>query len=414
MQEFYYEGATSDISSQPLQYVTEVLEELGFNNSKVLVEVVGDTADNFSANVKRIVVVDDERKPFKMIAKFAPTQAHLRLGDITQLFRNEIIMYTEVLPLFKELEENANVPETQRLKFAKCYGGCKEPEHEVILLEDLNLSGFSILDKTKSLSNECVITILKNIAKLHSLSHALRNTDPKKFDEFKNTLFDIWQNLEIKRLCYLNFVKDQAMALLTDGKQKDTFKRVIISDINTATAEVIKKYKDSHFTVILQGDLWTNNIMFKFDSENLVECIMIDYQVARVNIPPADLMYLIFSCTDHSTRLKYFNTWIDCYHTELAKALQYYGLQISSIYPKDQLYLDLKNYSKVAFDKSLLLASVTSLSSDEGVKVKEFLEQSDNHSQTALIDEFRNSEYFGKFKEKLEGLIDSFVQFDLF
>lgn len=59
------------------------------------------------------------------------------------------------------------------------------------------------------------------------------------------------------------------------------------------------------------------------------------------------------------------------------------------------------------------MANVTSLTADEGVKVKKFLEKGENVSKTALLDEFGDSDFFRTFKEKLEGLIDSFVYFDL-
>lgn len=263
MAEFKYIGAISDISPRQLQFVSEVLNENGINNEKVLIEVVGDAADNFSANVKRIVVEDTDKGPFEMIAKFAPTHDHLRFDNTSRIFMNESIMYTEVLPLFRELEELENVPETQKLKFAKCFGTSKEEPNEVVLLENLKLSGYSTLDKMKSLTNECVKSVLNDLAKLHSLSYVLRNADPKKFNELTHKLFDAWQNLETERLSYCSFVKEQAFAVLADEKQKQVLAACTFDHIDTTIKEFFEEYKNSKVNVILQGDPWTNNIMFK-------------------------------------------------------------------------------------------------------------------------------------------------------
>ncbi|KAJ0172757.1 hypothetical protein K1T71_011896 [Dendrolimus kikuchii] len=414
MAKFEYVGIIdNNISARQLQYLDEVLEKLGFINGKVFIELVGEETDNFGAKVKRITVVDAEKKTLKMIAKFSPSQENMRIGVTSQLFSNEIQMYTTVLTTFRELETAANIPEPQRLRFAKCYGAYKEAPNEMILLEDLQLAGFLTLDKTKPLSNECVKIVLKDLAKMHSLSYVLKTSNPEKFEEFEHDLFGVWNKMDIKSLNYCNYVKSEAFAVLTDEKQKQIFTTLTSSDMSVTTAEVIEKYKESKFTVILQGDPWTNNIMFKFKNDNLVEAVMIDYQTPMINIPSGDLMYLIFCCTDYATRNKYFNSWLDYYHTELATALNYHGLKVNSIYPKDQLNMDLKNFAKAGFAKSILIAHVTTMSSDEAIKVKASLEQGNDNSQPAISDSSCNTENIRNFKEKIVGLIDSYVEFNL-
>ncbi|MBN4724570.1 hypothetical protein H4F31_24640, partial [Escherichia coli] len=94
------------------------------------------------------------------------------------MFRNEHVMYTAVLPKFTELQKDAGIPENEQLRYAKCYGSLSEPPNEVILLEDLKTVDFTMLDRFQPLSNNCVKSVLKNFAKLHSVSMALRYKEP--------------------------------------------------------------------------------------------------------------------------------------------------------------------------------------------------------------------------------------------
>lgn len=141
---------------------------------------------------------------------------------------------------------------------------------------------------------------------------------------------------------------------------------------------------------------------------------MIDYQVSRVNIPPADLMYLMFMCTDQATRQKYFNSWIDYYHIGLLNSLQYHGLEINSIYPRDQLQMNLKKYGRVAFGISVYINYLITLSPEDAIKAKEYIAKGNDIAQSGLPDEFRYSKTMERYKKIIEELIDSFVEFSLF
>lgn len=81
-------GKIDTISSQQFKYICELIEEIGFKSSTIVFETLGEASHNFCSFVKRIVVVNDEGKSFKMIAKFAPTQTHIRLGNTSSLFLN--------------------------------------------------------------------------------------------------------------------------------------------------------------------------------------------------------------------------------------------------------------------------------------------------------------------------------------
>ncbi|XP_030030806.2 uncharacterized protein LOC115447738 [Manduca sexta] len=341
-----FEGATDNISERQLSFISEVLEKRGYKDTKVTIGAVGEAGDNFVAFVKRIIVRDDNGE-FRMIAKFAPQiEIHRMSTQSENLFKNEHIIYTVVLPKFQQLEEEANVPQENRLRFAECYGSLSEPPHEVILLEDLRVPDFIMLDRFKPLPEECIRSVLRNFATLHSLSFALKHKDLNTFNVLKNGFFDLWASMDggAEAFAYFSQLENSAASIVEGEERKKLLKGCIINAL-AATAKMSKQDEDSKHSIIQQGDSWTNNIMFKFDRDTLQESVMIDYQLSKVSNPCCDIMYLIFNCTDHKTRLQHFHDWIDYYHSELVKALSNFGLE-ANVYPREQLDADMEKIRK--------------------------------------------------------------------
>ncbi|XP_030030730.2 uncharacterized protein LOC115447684 [Manduca sexta] len=407
-----FEGATDNISEPQLAYIRGVLEKRGYKDTKVTIQAVGKDGDNFVASVKRIVV-RNENGEFRMIAKIATQHELLRANmALENIFRNEHIMYTSVLPKFHELEEQADLPKKDRLRFPECYGSLTAAPHEVILLEDLQVPGFIMMDRFKTLSDECIRSVLRNFALLHSLSYALKNKELDVFNEYKSALFDVWANAANKvETTFLKPIENILLTLVGGDQRKKLIKDSI--DHGLKLGLKLKKHdEDSKRSVIQHGDSWTNNILFRFDGGILQESILIDYQISRVSVPTFDVMYTIFNCTDHKTRLEHFYDWIDYYHSELEKALGNYGIKANYIYSRDQLYADLKRYAKVLFAVSLIVANNLVLNPEEAAKFKESIKKSMEDSEYS--DFSPNEEETNLLKKrKVEELVDSFVKFGL-
>ncbi|XP_049878738.1 uncharacterized protein LOC126375689 [Pectinophora gossypiella] len=407
-----FEGSIGDINQRQLEFIKSVIEENGFGGAKVNVEVVGKADDNYMATVKRITAEKDGNT-FKMVAKIASSVEQLRMAMNTAMaFRNESVMYTEVFPKFTDLEITAGVPKSERLRYAACYGCLLEEPNEVILLEDLKESNYVILDKSKSLENEAIKLILKNFARLHSLSFALMHIDPQTYTEFKGKVIDIWQagpNIE-QMTTFLVELETELLGILDDEKYRRPF-RGLISNMFALS----KKYQEHEkYSVIIQGDPWTNNIMFQLQDDKPVECCMIDYQISRFGNPANDLHYMIFNCTDYETRKKHYLDWIDYYHTELDHCLDNFGLKVNFIYPKDKFDADLKRYSKLGLVLSAMLGNVLVRKSEDAVKMKENMQKNlggdiEQFIESGKVTNLDDNTIY-KYKKRMEGVIDSFAE----
>lgn len=266
MTDFQFVGDISDLSVEQKDLIGNVLKEKGFKNVKVEVQPVGNAGDNYVANVLRISVERDGES-FKIIAKVAPKNDMKRtLGNIPLLFQNENVMYTEVLPKFTELEKAANIPEKERLRYAICYGTYLEAPNEIILLEDLEVPGFKMLDRFTSLTDDNVKIILKNFASLHSLSYVLKYKEPESFEKLVKRLANFWLILvDVPEITsWFSQIDADVQTLLNDDKYKTAVKNAVGQMIPRA-AKLAKIDARSKFSVIQQGDAWTNNIMFTIE-----------------------------------------------------------------------------------------------------------------------------------------------------
>uniref|UniRef100_A0A2A4JX92 CHK kinase-like domain-containing protein n=1 Tax=Heliothis virescens TaxID=7102 RepID=A0A2A4JX92_HELVI len=412
MAQYKFEGDFQSLNERQLEFVNEVVEKQGLKAKRVIFNTVGQAGDNFIGNVKRITI-DGESESMKMIVKIATSDEMARFAinhEIT--FRNEHIMYTEVLPKLVELQKAAGVPEKDQLRYAECYGSLNEVPNEVIILEDLNESHFSMLDKFKSLSNECVRNVLKGLATYHSLSFVLKKQEPEKYEDIKNKLTDGWSVVFSNPMMDIRWtlLESETIAFL-DDKHKHLVENKLINMLK-GRAQFLQS-EDESYSVIQQGDAWTNNIMFKLEDDS-IQSIMIDYQFSTNGNPTLDLLYIIFNCTDHETRSKYYHSWIDHYYLELDKSLSNFGLKASLVYPRNQLDIDMKKYARYMFHHCILFAHLLMRDPSEAADILESFKTVHLDDLEILKSENLQSATIGRIKNKIDEVIASYEEFGLF
>ncbi|XP_059046764.1 uncharacterized protein LOC131842238 [Achroia grisella] len=413
MAELRFEGEIYSFSKRQEELLRKVLKGRGYTDNKVIIETVGEAGDNYIANVKRIIVEEKDGHTFKMIAKVAPTNNMARAQvQPHMLFKNEGIMYTVILPKFEELQKSAGVPIEDRLRYAKCYGLILHAPEEIILLEDLQVLNFGILDRFKSLTNESIKLILKNFAILHSLSMVLKKQEPDVFEDYNNKLSDYYAAFantpEFK--LYIAGIENDSIEILDKTMYKNAI-RGSISKMPEVYAKVAKNESKLKYSVIIQGDGWTNNIMFKLEQEKPLEAIMIDYQLSKVSNPVSDILYMLFNCTDYANRHAHYHDWIDYYHMQLQKSLDYFDLKVELIFSRDQLDADLKRYSKLFMGNAIMVSTIIIRKSEDAAKLKESMETEANEIEEAMAKMHISNldqESVSVFKSRIEGLVDSY------
>lgn len=91
--------------------------------------------------------------------------------------------------------------------------------------------------------------------------------------------------------------------------------------------QVVKR-DDKRFNVLCHGDMWCNNVMFKYDEAGQpVDCLLVDYQMCNHNSPVIDLLYFIFTSPKQSLKLSHIDHFLQFYHTHLVANLKRLGYQ---------------------------------------------------------------------------------------
>lgn len=76
----------------------------------------------------------------------------------------------------------------------------------------------------------------------------------------------------------------------------------------------------------LHGDLWTSNIMFKYDEETApINAILIDFQMSSYGSPVIDLIYFIYTSAKDYIITEKANEMLAIYQKSLAETLQKTG-----------------------------------------------------------------------------------------
>lgn len=262
---YEFKGELENINQRQKEFISEVLRKQNYTGNDVIIENLGKKGDNYGSQVKRIKVVFDNGKEFSMIAKILPEamkgQIQLTANDI---FHNEALLFNVVLPKFKEIQEKFGLPEEDMFKYPLCYGTMVEVDNEIILLEDLVMSNFTMLDKTKTLNNETVKLVLKDVANFHAMSFVLRNKEPKTLDKLLeslvNPMFDP-KNIAQSQIFFQQIARD-VIEICHSSKYRNVISD-IMQNIITPWKKLISSDKGSKYSVIQHGDLWTNNIMFQ-------------------------------------------------------------------------------------------------------------------------------------------------------
>ncbi|XP_013149178.1 PREDICTED: uncharacterized protein LOC106111590 [Papilio polytes] len=274
------------------------------------------------------------------------------------------------------------------------------------------MSNFTMLDKTKTLNNETVKLVIKDVANFHAMSYVLRNKEPKTLDKLLeslvNPMFDP-KNIAQSQIFFQQIARD-VIEICHSSKYRNVISD-IMQNIITPWKKLISSDNGSKYSVIQHGDLWTNNIMFQVQNNQPTKCIFLDYQMSRESLPVSDIHYFIFNCTDYETRSKHYHEWMDYYHSELDRHLNHFGLKANYIYPRDKFDADLKRYGKAMLGGSFFVLNITLREAQEaGDLVIE-----DSEDGTEQVPKFKMGAIREKtqetIKNRIEGLIESCFEF---
>lgn len=255
--------------------LNRIAEKEGFVDFTTKVGSGSNVGDNFMGELLSAVITGKQKgknnneteTKLNLLCKLIPSNAQRRKEFQCELvFSRETYFYNNVAPDFLRFQEEKGLSsEEQFTAFPKCYEAVCDPENDVfvIIMQDLRPEGFEMWPKEKPTSTENAHLVMRELAKLHAVSFALKDQRPEQFEKYK-TLDDVthifldsdnFRNMFFQ--CY-----QRAIDALQDETHKDIMREVQKDTKSYFKSGLEGPTMDQH-GVVAHGDCWNNNILYR-------------------------------------------------------------------------------------------------------------------------------------------------------
>ncbi|XP_036321591.1 uncharacterized protein LOC118735750 isoform X1 [Rhagoletis pomonella] len=294
------------------------------------------SGENFMTLLQRIhldVVMQDATKTaVSYMVKTLPTNQFIRnLVQYWQIFDKESCTYNTYLPAFEEMYRNCGLD----VKFGPKVFQLPVPvehEGEILVMEDLRPIGFTNIKRQEGMDKAHTEATLRKVAQLHAASavyYDLHGPYPQLYDKCYCCEVDESYPARATRTKLLR----ECLPLYGDVCHLDEKLHSFCELACDPNQEAVPQ-QPHEFYVLNHGDLWSNNVMFRYDdSAAIKDTYLLDYQLNLYGSPAVDLYYLLLSSTNLDVKVSLFEYFVSFYHGELVKCLKLlkYGKKIPTL-----------------------------------------------------------------------------------
>ncbi|XP_054731375.1 uncharacterized protein LOC129239689 [Anastrepha obliqua] len=285
-----------------IQFIEDMTENaLRETNVKILkayFQMCGAGGENFCSHVYRIRVQYDlpqtgKRGELSVVVKCIQPVEGIDFLDELKVFGKEKTTFEETLPMLSLFLEPGE-------RFSgRLYHSVKRPVN-CLAFEDLNMSGYRIASRELGLDEKHARLVMKRIGQFHAISMHLAKKKP-----FIRQLYNqgmLSRNALKPESFLLRFFTGNAKALLKLITKWSDFSNIAdklrnyVENLPDNLVRAQAPLPDDTFRVLNHGDLWVNNILFKYDDNHEVQdCTFIDYQMSVWASPGIDLNYFLYT-----------------------------------------------------------------------------------------------------------------------
>lgn len=266
------------IDNEIASLLKNVAEEEGFQDYKIETALGAIKGDGYLGLITAIYVTGKtntgKEKTLPLIVKSASKSDAVRVETpLSNIFDREIYMYNTVIPAFRIFEKERNVSPFS--SSAKCYKAGMIEKSEALILENLKEAGYSVWERRIPMEHDYVSLVMKEYGRFHAISFAMRDQEPARFKKLTENMYDVY-SMFMEREPFVRMFENQckralnALHSIADKKAYVTFKTFIDEELRRFI-KYLSKLVDK-YSVVLHGDCWANNMMFKCEVSYFLFC----------------------------------------------------------------------------------------------------------------------------------------------
>ncbi|KAK7794080.1 hypothetical protein R5R35_010287 [Gryllus longicercus] len=258
-----------------------------------------------------------------------------RLVLQSRTFVAEAQMFAQVVPKM-ERELEAVAPGRFPPFTARCLLWDTQPTH-FLVLEDLAEGGFALAERRTGMDAAHARLALRALARFHAASAALLRREPAAMAAVANFFEQPVREMFAKAARTSLRGTAAAMRRWAPDADADAGRWTALADALArrapaafdAFAAATCRVDPGDLAVVLHGDFWLNNMLFRRDAARRpVDVRFVDLQLSHVGAPAADLLYFLYSSLDEETAAApgAVDALLEEYRGALRDALQLLGL----------------------------------------------------------------------------------------
>lgn len=178
-----------------------------------------------------------------------------------EAYRREFIFYRHIMPKLLKIQRSFKNIEGLKIKFPNCILASVEYDKETLVVHSLHKGGFKFRDRLHKSDLQHVSLVMKNLAKLHALSFALANTNPREFEEISGLCSkDVQYSVVGPVPKSMKSLYDASVDVVMDINARNKLKKLgphILRVLN-------KCVQIDNYSTVCHADCWDNNIAFKY------------------------------------------------------------------------------------------------------------------------------------------------------
>ncbi|KAH8355532.1 hypothetical protein KR200_002534 [Drosophila serrata] len=318
--------------------------------------------ENYGAILTRICVkfsIDLVTKVEYLIAKTQLEEEDVETREKKapyDTYNRELEIYEKVLPQLQNLAGEQLCPRVPHI----------DRERGALLMEDLTHKGYVMAPRLQRLDGRHVVLVLIKLAKLQAAS-AILNENLKcssqsltKYDRgFFNRYTESYSSyfLGCLRAC-ANYLKTQPGHQNHAQRLEELAPHYMGLGLRCFQPEV------GHINVLTHGDLWTNNMMFKYEAGVPCDVLLIDFQYAFWGSPTLDIHHLLNTSAVEQVRTGLQMEMRCIYHAVFVQELRRLNFRGQRLPSRKQFHLESEQKRFYAVHCGLLLQPVL-LNTDE-------------------------------------------------